>query len=105
MTKLEMAKLVLSEDKKANLKDLLCSFYGAKDVHYMELPYGIGIDIKGQCTYRFVKNAIINHLSVTEESISVLGESEKDMWATYVYMPEKDKALQRKLKINEFFKI
>lgn len=101
MTKLEMANLVLSEDKKANLKDLLCSFYGAKDVQYRELPYGIGIDIKGPCTYRFVKNAIINHLSVTEETISVLGESEKDMCATYVYMPEKDKNLQRKLKKNK----
>lgn len=98
MTKLEMANLVLNEDKKADLKDLLCSFYGAKDVQYKELSYGIGIDIKGPCTYRFVKHAIINLLKVSEDTISVLLESEKDMCATYVYLPEKDKNLQRKLK-------
>lgn len=102
MTKLEMANLVLDEDKKSKLKDLLCSFYGAKDVQYRELPYGIAIDIKGSCTFRFVKNAIVNHLEVTSDTISVLGESDKDMCATYVYLPEKDKNLQRKLRKSQF---
>jgi hypothetical protein len=77
---------------------LLCSFYGAKDVQYRELSYGIGIDTKGSCTYRFIKRAIINLLAVSEDIISVLLESEEDMCVTYVCLPEKDKNLQRKLK-------
>lgn len=101
LSKIEMAKLVITEDVKSKITNMLCSFYGATDVQYCDLTYGIGINISGSSSFRFIKSAIVKVLNVTEDTIGVLGESDKNLTASYVYLPEKDKNLQRKLKKNK----
>lgn len=98
LSKIQMAKLVLTEDKKNKITNVLCSFYGASDVQYRDLTYGISIDVSGSNSFRFIKSAIIKLLDVTEDTIGTLGESEKTLSASYVYMPEKDKSLVKKLR-------
>jgi hypothetical protein len=98
LTKIDMANLVFSQDKKAKIKDVLCSKYGATDVQYRDLTYGICIDVVGTDSFRFVKNAILNTLDVHEDTLSVLGESKRTLKALYVYLPEKDKVLNKRLK-------
>jgi hypothetical protein len=98
LTKIDMANLVFSQDKKAKIKDVLCSKYGATDVQYRDLTYGICIDVVGTDSFRFVKNAILNTLDVHEDTLSVLGESKRTLKASYVYLPEKDKVLNKRLK-------
>lgn len=100
MSKLEMATLVVNDDKKSKIKDVLCSFYGAKDVQYRNLNYGICIDVHGTDSFRFIKSAITKVLEVNEDTLAILSESKKDMYASYVYLPEKDKSLKKKLKTN-----
>lgn len=99
-----MANLVLSEDKKNKIKNVLCSSYGAKDVIYKDLSYGILISIIGTDSFRFIKSAIIKELDIEENTLSILTENEKDLCASYVYMPEKDKVLNKKLKKMQSFK-
>ena len=98
LTKIDMANLVLSEDKKAKIKNVLCTMYGATDVQDRDLSYGICIDVTGTDSFRFVKNAILKTLDVHEETLSVLGESKRTLKASYAYLPEKDKVLNRRLK-------
>lgn len=98
LTKIDMANLVFSEDKKAKIKNVLCTMYGATDVQYRDLSYGICIDVIGTDSFRFVKNAILKTLDVQEETLTVLGESKRTLKASYVYLPEKDKVLNRRLK-------
>lgn len=98
LTKIDMANLVLSEDKKIKIKNVLCTMYGATDVQYRDLSYGICIDVVGTDSFRFIKNAILKTLDVHEETLSVLGESKRSLKASYVYLPEKDKVLNRRLK-------
>lgn len=98
MSKLEMATLVVNEDKKSKIKDVLCSFYGAKDVQYSDLTYGVRIDVHGTDSFRFIKSAITKVLQVNEDTLAILSESKKDMYASYVYLPEKDRTLNKKLK-------
>lgn len=93
-----MANLVFNQDKKAKIRDVLCSFYGVKDVQYKDLNYGICIEISGTDSFRFVKNAIGKVLDVNEDTISILVENRKDQSASYVYLPEKDKNLHKRLK-------
>jgi hypothetical protein len=93
-----MANLVFSEDKKIKIKNVLCDKYGATDVQYRDLSYGICIDVVGTDSFRFVKNVIMKTLDVHEETLSVLGESKRSMKASYVYLPEKDKVLNKRLK-------
>lgn len=98
LSKIDMANLVLNEDKKVKIKNVLCTMYGATDVQYRDLSYGICIDVTGTDSFRFVKNAILKMLDVHEETLSVLGESKRSLKASYVYLPEKDKVLNRRLK-------
>ncbi len=98
LSKIDMANLVFSQDKKIKIKDMLCSKYGATDVQYRDLTYGICIDVVGTDSFRFVKNAILNTLDVHEDTLSVLGESKRTLKASYVYLPEKDKVLNKRLK-------
>ena len=98
LTQIDMANLVLNEDKKAKIKNVLCTMYGATDVQYRDLSYGICIDVIGTDSFRFVKNAILKTLDVQEETLTVLGESKRTLKASYVYLPEKDKVLNRRLK-------
>jgi len=98
LSKIDMANLVFSQDKKIKIKDVLCSKYGATDVQYRELTYGICIDVVGTDSFRFVKNAILNTLDVHEDTLSILGESKRTLKASYVYLPEKDKVLNKRLK-------
>ena len=98
LTKIDMANLVVNEDKKAKIKNVLCTMYGATDVQYRDLSYGICIDVTGTDSFRFVKNAILKTLDVHEETLSVLGENKRTLKASYVYLPEKDKILNRRLK-------
>jgi hypothetical protein len=98
LTKIDMANLVFSEDKKAKIKNVLCTMYGATDVQYRDLSYGICIDVTGTDSFRFIKNAILKTLDVHEETLTVLGESKRTLKASYVYLPEKDKVLNRRLK-------
>jgi hypothetical protein len=98
LSKIDMANLVFSQDKKAKIKDVLCSKYGATDVQYRDLTYGICIDVIGTDSFRFVKNAIVKALDVHEETLTVLGESKRSLKASYVYLPEKDKVLNKRLK-------
>jgi hypothetical protein len=104
ISKIELASFVLNEVKKNSLKDLLCSFYGATEVNYRDTTYGICIDIVGSCNFRFIKNAIRKTLDVPDESISTLSESTEKNSATYVYMPENDKILQKRLKSFKSYK-
>lgn len=98
LSKIDMANLVLSDDKKTKIKNTLCGMYGATDVQYRDLSYGICIDVVGTDSFRFVKNAILKTLDVHEETLSVLGESKRTLKASYVYLPEKDKVLNKRLK-------
>jgi hypothetical protein len=98
LSKIEMAKMVLTEDKKNKITDILRSFYGVTDVKYRDLTYGISIDVSGTNNFRFIKSAIIKVLEVSDDTIGVLGESEKTASASYVYLPEKDRGLHKKLK-------
>lgn len=98
LNKIDMANLVFSEDKKAKIKNVLCTMYGATDVQYRDLSYGICIDVTGSDSFRFIKNAILKTLDVHEETLTVLGESKRSLKASYVYLPEKDKVLNRRLK-------
>jgi hypothetical protein len=52
----------------------------------------------GTDSFRFVKNAIVKELDVHEETLTVLGESKRTLKASYVYLPEKDKVLNKRLK-------
>ena len=76
-----MAKSVVTENKKTELKNTLCQLYGVRDVHYSELSYGIGIDIEGVTNFRFVKIAIHTVLKVPEESIISASEWKEKMTA------------------------
>ena len=98
LSKIDMANLVFSQDKKIKIKDMLCSKYGATDVQYRDLTYGICIDVVGTDSFRFVQTAILNTLDVHEDTLSVLGESKRTLKASYVYLPEKDKVLNKRLK-------
>jgi hypothetical protein len=98
LSKIDMANMVLSADKKMQLKQMLCEKYGASDVLYKDLSYGIGIDVIGTDSFRFVKSAIVKTLNVSEDTLSVLGESTRSLKASYVYLPEKDKVLTKRLK-------
>jgi hypothetical protein len=98
LSKIDMANLVFSEDKKIKIKNVLCDKYGATDVQYRDLSYGICIGVVGTDSFRFVKNAILKTLDVQEETLSVLGESKRSLKASYVYLPEKDKILNKRLK-------
>jgi hypothetical protein len=98
LSKIDMANLVFSEDKKIKIKNVLCDKYGATDVQYRDLTYGICIDVMGTDSFRFVKNAIVKELDVHEETLTVLGESKRALKASYVYLPEKDKVLNKRLK-------
>lgn len=103
LTKLEMANMVLNEDKKNQIKNVLKSHYGVVDVQYKDLSYGICIEIDGASNFRFIKSAIIKVLEVNEDTVSILAENEQKSKATYVYLPEKDKALNKRLKkLNKF---
>ena len=103
LTKLEMANMVLNEDKKNQIKTMLKTHYGVADVQYRDMSYGICIDIEGANSFRFIKNAIGKVLDVTEDTISVLTENEENFKASYVYLPEKDRALSKRLKkLNKF---
>lgn len=98
LTKLEMANMVLNEDKKNQIKNLLKSHYGVNDVQYKDLSYGICIEIDGGKSFRFIKSAITKVLDVNDDTISILSESEEKSKASYVYLPEKDRALNKRLK-------
>ncbi len=98
LTKLEMANMVLSEDKKNQIKSVLKTHYGVADVQYRDTSYGICIDVEGVNSFRFIKSAIGKVLDVTEDTISVLTENEEKFKASYAYMPEKDRALNKRLK-------
>lgn len=98
LSKIDMANLVFSNDKKAKIKDVLCTKYGATDVQYRDLSYGICIDVVGTDSFRFVKSIILETLDVHEETLSILGESKRSLKASYVYLPEKDKVLNKRLK-------
>ena len=103
LTKLEMANMVLNEDKKNQIKNVLKSHYGVADVQYKDLSYGICIEIDGAKSFRFIKSAITKVLEVNDDTVTILAENEEKSKATYVYLPEKDKALNKKLKkLNKF---
>jgi hypothetical protein len=93
-----MANLVVDESKKTEIRHILCDKYGANDVQYHDLSYGICIDVVGTDSFRFIKNAIIKTLGVHEDTLSVLSENKKSLKASYVYLPEKDKVLIKRLK-------
>lgn len=103
LTKLEMANIVLNEEKKNQIKNILKSHYGVIDVQYRDLSYGICIDIDGAKGFRFIKSAITKVLEVNDDTVSVLTENEQKSKASYVYLPEKDRALNKRLKkLNKF---
>lgn len=98
LSKIDMANMVLNADKKKQIKQMLCEKYGATEVLYKDLSYGIGIDVIGTDSFWFIKNAILKTLNVSEDTLSVLGESTRTLKASYVYLPEKDKVLTKRLK-------
>lgn len=98
LTKIQMAGLVLNEDKKTKIKNVLCDSYGVTDVTYQDLSYGIRIQISGTNSFRFIKDAILKELDIEENTLGILSENEKSLSATYVYLPDKDKVLNKKLK-------
>lgn len=98
LSRLEMANLILNTDKKDELKDLLCKTYGVTDVFFKDLSYGIGINISGVDSFSFIKNAIVKTLDVSDDTIAILSESNRKKFASYVYLPEKDRKLYKLLK-------
>ena len=92
-----MANLVVNENKKVIIKDMLCKFYGATDVTYKDMPYGILIEVSGTDSFRFIKDAIVKTLEVKETALSVLNENKKALTASYIFLPEKDQNLSKKL--------
>ena len=98
LSKIDMANLVFSQDKKTKIKNVLCYNYGATDVQYRDLTYGICIDVVGTNSFRFIKNVILNTLDVNEETLTVLVENKRTLKSSYVYLPEKDTSLNKRLK-------
>lgn len=98
LSRIEQANLTFNSSKREQLKELLYKTYGATGVNFRELSYGIAIDINGTDSFRFIRNAITKFLDVKEDTISVLLESEKKKFASYVYLPEKDRKLQKRLR-------
>ena len=98
LTKIEMANLVFNQNKKNKIKDILCNSHGATDVTYKDMSYGICIQISGTESFRFVRDAILKELNIEENTLSILTENKKTLSATYVYLPDKDKNLNKKLK-------
>lgn len=98
ISKIETAQLVLTDEKKKQIVDVLKSHYGVGDVQYKDMNYGISIDIDGITSFRFIKQAIIKILNINDDALSILSENEKLNKATYVYLPEKDKNVTRLLK-------
>jgi hypothetical protein len=98
MTKTEMAGLVFTDNVKQNLTNLLKTNYGVHDINFKNMTYGIGMEINGTDRFSFIKNAITKTIGVNLDTISILSENEDEKKAFYVYLPEKDRNLQKRLK-------
>ena len=98
MSKQELANLVFNDELKTLVSTTLTNHYGVKNVDYKPLTYGVGIEIQGSDSFRFILAAIGKVTGISTDAFSILGENEDEKTAFYAYLPEKDKALHRRLK-------
>lgn len=98
LSKQEMVSLVFTDEIKNNLKLFLEEKYKVTSVNYKPLDYGLGIEIVGSNSFNFIKNSLTKISGISIDTIAILREDEDKSSAYYVYMPEKDKILQKKLK-------
>ena len=97
MTKQELAAFVFNDELKAAVRNTLTNHYGVKEVNYRLLNYGMGIEISGSDSFTFIRDAMTKVSGLAVETFSVLGENVEKGTAFYVYLPEKDRVLQKKL--------
>jgi len=97
MTKQELAAFVFNDELKAAVRNTLTNHYGVKEVKYRLLNYGMGIEISGSDSFNFIRDAMTKVSGLAVETFSVLAENAEMGTAFYVYLPEKDRGLQKKL--------
>ena len=97
MTKRELAAFIFNDELKAAVRNTLTHNYGVKEVNYRLLNYGMGIEISGSDSFTFIRDAMCKVAKLPAETFSVLGENAEKGTAFYVYLPEKDRALQKRL--------
>lgn len=93
-----MAGLVFTHAVKQNLVNLLKNHYGVTDVNFKDMSYGVAMEINGTDRFNFIKGAITKTIGINIDTLSILSEDAKQCKAFYVYMPEKDVVLQKRLK-------
>lgn len=99
LSKLELANMVFDDELKNIVSTTLINHYGVANVEYKQLSCGIGISIKGSDSFRFILSAIGKITGIPTDAFGVLEENKNAKTAFYAYLPEKDKALSRKLKL------
>jgi hypothetical protein len=98
INKQELATLVFNEELKSNVENTLKNHYGVKTVNYRLMTYGMGIEISGSDSFDFIRGAMVKVSGLPTETFSIISEDKKSQSAFYVYMPEKDKALNRRIR-------
>lgn len=101
INKQELATFVFNEQLKSDVENTLKNHYGVKTVNYRLMPYGMGIEISGSDSFDFIRGAMVKVSGLPTETFSVMSEDKKSQTAFYVYMPEKDKSLNRRIRQNK----
>lgn len=97
MSKQELAAFVFNNELQTTVRNTLRNHYGVKEVNYSLLNYGMGIEILGSASFTFIRNAMTKVSGLSDETFSVLRENAETSTAFYVYMPEKDRSLQKRM--------
>lgn len=97
MSKQELASLVFTDKVKTDVENTLKCHYGVKDVNYRLLNYGMGIEISGSDSFGFIKGAVAKVTGLPSDTFSIMSEDTEKRCAFYVYMPEKDKMVYRRI--------
>lgn len=93
----ELAAIVFNDALKAKVSNALKNRYGIREVNYKSMNYGMGIIISGNNNFDFIRGTIEKVTGIPIDSFNIIVEDKENNTAFYVYMPEKDKNLQRKL--------
>ena len=97
ISKQELSSLVFTEQVKTDVENTLKSHYGVKNVNYRLLNYGMGIEISGSDSFNFIKGAVVKVTGLPSETFSVMSEDQEKCCAFYVYMPEKDRMVYKRI--------
>jgi len=101
INKQELAQLVFDDKLKSDVDNTLKNYYGVKTVNYRLLTYGMGIEISGSNNFNFIHGAVIKVTGLPSETISIISEDEKNGFAFYAYLPEKDKTINKRIRTQK----